>query len=429
MGGFDPDVLGWWRDDHGPGEDGRGVAFVQATPGSWRVDVYAHVGSMNGRHFLSEAGERPGAFFRRCHPGRAFPAWLARMLDCSGEDDPGHEESWRDTRRAVKEGAIEIDASSGSVVGFLVHLTPFSGSMPDAPEGDWFDAACGRRVPSVFPIGLASAAPDPDIDSFLDGAFGRERPAAPMPIATSLVPIIATWPGDPLARLDGGAEITLALADAYHLYWIAALGSDSTPHFEFVVGRCGDWKPPDSSASFAVVARGDSTWAIGPPPHARGWFAWWAVRDAARALDGLPDGASLELAMLRIADGGDETDEAIGRARYAGSVKAGAWHVEDASPAVARATLAEALAFASELATRRSLTLRNAAERIAFEAVATIYATDDADLVRDGDLMTFTEGDDRTMLMTAAPVFRTRLAGAWPMDPIDEIDDEDPDDD
>lgn len=39
MGGFDPDVLSWWKDDHGGQGDGRGVAEFQAAPGSWRVDV------------------------------------------------------------------------------------------------------------------------------------------------------------------------------------------------------------------------------------------------------------------------------------------------------------------------------------------------------------------------------------------------------
>ena len=62
MGGFDPDVLSWWKDAGADG-DGRGVAAFSAAPGSWRVDVYAHVGSMNGRAILDDAGERPGRPF------------------------------------------------------------------------------------------------------------------------------------------------------------------------------------------------------------------------------------------------------------------------------------------------------------------------------------------------------------------------------
>ena len=67
MGGFDPDVLSWWA-DAGAGGDGRGIGAFSAAPGCWRVDVYAHVGSMNGRAILSEASERPGTGFRRSHP-------------------------------------------------------------------------------------------------------------------------------------------------------------------------------------------------------------------------------------------------------------------------------------------------------------------------------------------------------------------------
>src|SRR5688572_15148701 len=63
MGGFDPDVLSWWRDAGAPDEDGRGVAVIAATPGSWRVDLYAHAGSMNGRQILDEAWGPLGAAF------------------------------------------------------------------------------------------------------------------------------------------------------------------------------------------------------------------------------------------------------------------------------------------------------------------------------------------------------------------------------
>jgi hypothetical protein len=61
MGGFDPDVLSWWRDAGMPDKDGRGVAVIAATPGAWRVDLYAHAGSMNGRQILDEAHGALGA--------------------------------------------------------------------------------------------------------------------------------------------------------------------------------------------------------------------------------------------------------------------------------------------------------------------------------------------------------------------------------
>src|SRR5262245_19960805 len=64
MGGFDPDVLADWKDAFGGHGDAAGVGMFSASPGSWRIDLYAHVGSMNGRQILKQAGEKPGAAFR-----------------------------------------------------------------------------------------------------------------------------------------------------------------------------------------------------------------------------------------------------------------------------------------------------------------------------------------------------------------------------
>jgi hypothetical protein len=79
MGGFDPDVISDWKDQTDGAEDGQAVGVVDAAPGRWRVDVYAHVGSMNGRAILDEAREKIGQAFRRSHGDRAFPlCWRKR---------------------------------------------------------------------------------------------------------------------------------------------------------------------------------------------------------------------------------------------------------------------------------------------------------------------------------------------------------------
>jgi hypothetical protein len=70
MGGFDPDVMASWKEATGGKADGRGVGVIDAKPGAWRVDVYAHVGSMNGRAILDAAREKTGTVFRRSHRDR-----------------------------------------------------------------------------------------------------------------------------------------------------------------------------------------------------------------------------------------------------------------------------------------------------------------------------------------------------------------------
>ena len=172
MGGFDPDVLAWWKEATGGDSDGRGVVFVEVPVGSLRVDVYAHVGSMNGRQILSEGREKPGVAFRRSHPDRPFPIWLARMLEHSADDDPGHESLWRNLRESVRTGQLVIDLADSPAIGFLVHVQKFSGSLGPAPESGWFARDVNARVPAKFPLGLPSGVPDSETESFRRGFAG-----------------------------------------------------------------------------------------------------------------------------------------------------------------------------------------------------------------------------------------------------------------
>ena len=166
MGGFDPDALSSWLDESGGEGDGRGVASVRLPPGEWQVDIYAHVGSMNGRAILSDCGIPPGRAFRRDHPGRAFPAWLAHMLELSAEEDPGHEAHWRDLCGSVAAGRLVIDLASADAIGLLVHFTRAASAEFDPPESDWIEHDAGQRIPKPFPLGLPSDLPDPELEQF-----------------------------------------------------------------------------------------------------------------------------------------------------------------------------------------------------------------------------------------------------------------------
>ena len=414
MGGFDPDVLAWWRDAGDPDADGRGVGVIAVSPGSWRVDLYTHAGSMNGRAILDELDEPVGAFFRRSHPDRRFPVWLAHTLEFDGEDDPGHEGLWRDVAASIESGELAIDTELASAIGFVVHLTPFDGPDPQVPDGGWFDWEDGRRVPDVCPVGLPAQVPDPEGEWFLDRALRRERPAEPPPVATAIVEIIESWPGDPLRALEGGA-VAIGPSDAFHLYWIAGLASDSPPAFELWVDDAPGWVAPAPTAEFGVVEKSGGIVALGAPLNSGGWWLWWGARAAAQTLSTVPDGASLDLAMTPRVWEDDELDPAVGRALYSGRVENGEWKLTEVSPAVSADTLNAALAFVRVLEAGY-VTVRSDAEREALESAARVFQLE---LAHEGDYVGLTDPDERFLLMLAEPVFRTRFGGELACDPID----------
>ena len=302
MGGFDPDVLSEWLAETGGQQDGASVAWVDVGVGSWSVDVYAHVGSMNGRHLLERAEQRPGAAFRASHPGRPFPVWLAEMLASSGERDPGHDELWNDPRMSVREGRLAIDAASPpSVVGFVVHLRKRKrGAKTDErpPEGGFFPIDANARLPEVFPLGLPSEAEDPSLVGALDRLLGRERPPTVVaaPAVSTFVEIIETWSGEPLQRMTGAA-VRLDPKEAYLLHWIAAMTSDAGLPFEMWVEARG-WSAASACPDFGVRVKTPSITAFGPADNARGWELWWASRNVARAF--VPDYALVQRTAERV---------------------------------------------------------------------------------------------------------------------------------
>ena len=423
MGGFDPDVLQWWKDDHGGQGDGRGVAEFQAAPGSWRVDLYTHAGSMNGRVMLSEGGEPPGAWFRREHPDAPFPLWLAKMLDFSGEEDPGFETLWRDVRASVAQGALQVDTEGGDAIGFLVHVTPLRSDVGDPPDGGWFDHTDGARTLESFPLGIASLAPDPELRDFRDRILGIVHPEPERPIAGRVVEVIEVWPGDALKKIEGG-PVPIATGELYLLHWMAALTADSPPRFELWVEPRGDWTPPVSTPDFAVVAKGKSLVTIGPVENTGGWHVWWTSRDVAKALGPIPDESTITLASAPIRDADDdEGNPQVGLALYEGVVRGGTVQLTEASPRVSHDTLAEAIAFTRDLALHGRIHVRTGAERDAFDAEAAVFSPEEGSLVWDGDVVALAEPDDRTALILGGVVFRKRYADQWPMD-VEEDDDE-----
>jgi hypothetical protein len=426
MGGFDPDVLSWWKDGGGQG-DGRGVALFEAAPGSWRVDVYAHVGSMNGRAVIDEeTGETAGAAFRRSHPGRSFPLWLAKHLEYSGDEDPGHEELWKDVRASVAAGTLSLDMASGDPVGMLVHVTPLQGEMGPPPEEIWVGRSENARLPDPFPVGLPSEVVDGNLEHFRDTLLDRKKPEAPRPIASGFRDLIESWPGDPLSATEGGA-VELPLADLYFLHWIAALTADSPPRFELWVEPSGAWTPPAATPDYSVATKAGTILAIGPVENTGGWHTWWAARDVASALPAIPDGSTITFATLRTSD--DAWDDVavpeVGRTLYEGTMQGGRLRITQGSPRVTATVLTDALSFVSDMVRHSRIAVRPGAERAAFDAGLEMAFTGPEALSWSGDVVTLREPDDRTLILLATPVFRARFAAQWAMDAEEEVEDED----
>ena len=423
MGGFDPDVLSWWKDADDPNADGRGIGVFSASPGRWKVDVYAHAGSMNGRVILSETDEKPGAAFRRSHPGKAFPMWLAKMLDFSGEDDPGFEDHWKNVKASIEAGHLNVDVDGGHAIGFLVHLTRTTELAGEPPESGWFDREANSRVPAVFPLGIASEVPDLGLTYFRNQLLGIREPEPPRPIATDVVEVIEAWTGDPLKAVDGGS-VPLAPNDIYLLHWMAGLTADSTPRFELWIQPKGGWTAPASTPDFAVVSKSGGVTAIGPVRNTAGWHTWWTARDVAKALTPIPDGSTIDLAMAVRLDDNDTADHPVGRALYSGTVAGGVWQISEASPKISQAMLTQAIGFTRDMVERGRLTVRAGAERAAFDASARIFSPKDGSLVWEGDQVHLAEPEERMLIILAGPVFRARFGEQWPMDANEDDDDE-----
>src|SRR5688500_3516968 len=129
------------------------------------------------------------------------------------------------------------------------------------------------------------------------------------------------------------------------------------------------------------------------------------------------------LAMLqRLEDLDEDTDAAVGRARYSGTVSGGKWQITEASPRVSRDTLEQAPSFARDLAQHGRLRVRGA-ERKAFDSGARMYLFETNTLKWEGDMVSLEEPEERMLLMLAGPVFKARFGNQWPVDP------EEPDED
>jgi hypothetical protein len=422
-GGFDPDVIGWWRDGlHGR----KGVKEIAVPPGKYLVDVYTYLHSMNGRMILSEVlGEKLGEWFRKDHPGRAFPAWVAGELAMFPEYDPGHEDEWKALAGSVKGGKLAVETTPLDWVGFVVHLQPFDpkAALTEPEEGDWFGAGQGMRRPARFPLGLSSAAHDPEYREALKALLPPKPAPPPPPVevfshvgALSLVPITGGTVNVPAA----------AIARVYRLGWFTA----SFVHPELRLEGPG---VQDLARYFADPAIPE---VVGDALQVR--FAGAAgvsilnrvKKIGAEPWSHVPAGTTLELATRELA----QPDTSLGgpgflRFRGTISVQGGEriWTIREAFPTVSAEALRRALALsaASESDHRLVLSNEDEAKRVhdAFRTRSRGKIYPWIKLERKGAELRLSQAEENTIQFIAQEGFRSMFSSVWPCQ-IEEVDEE-----
>jgi hypothetical protein len=173
-GGFDPDTLADFSEN-----ETEYVKAIDVPAGNYLVEVFTHLHTMNGRVLRERWGPDAllGAWFRRDHPGKPFPSWVASELVRSPEEDPGHEDEWRDLVASVKSGSLRVGTAPLNWVGIVVHLLPLDPNAKlskPGPDG-WFPEDAGLRHLAQCPLGIATEVYDHETRWQLSDILPRER--------------------------------------------------------------------------------------------------------------------------------------------------------------------------------------------------------------------------------------------------------------
>jgi len=423
-GGFDPDMMAQWLDE------GKGdyVQEVEVPKGHYVVDVYTYLHTMNGRVILDDVWkEKLGRWFRRDHPGRAFPSWVAGELTMFAEEDPGHEKEWGDLAASVESGKLAVETDPIDWVSFVFHLQTFDPEveLSELPEDGWFPPEAGLRRPERFPLGVASTTKDRMYRDALEDLVGADEDEEDddhgSPPTFEPIDVFSRADAHPLTKIEGGpVEISpRQMLRLYRLPWFAT----SAAHPEIRVRN-------EHAENLAKLFEGwEWVKAQGKGDTLRVGFAEggrWSMfqifdKNSPDTWTYFPSGSVLELATDAM-DEDDEREPPAGatrfRGRTEGRVEPCLWRIEESYPPVSAATLREALALSEGAENGQVLALESPEEaQAAIEAYMKEWGPlhpAGSPFQRKGSQVVLPGKHSSTLLLLAAEVFKQRYASVWP---------------
>jgi hypothetical protein len=431
-GGFDPDMMAQWLDE---GEADY-VQEVEVPKGHYVVDVYTYLHTMNGRVIRDDVWqEKLGRWFRRDHPGRAFPSWVAGELTMFPEEDPGHEKEWGDLAASVENGKLAVETTPLDWVSFVFHLQPFDPQLElgEPPPDGWFAPEAGLRRPERFPLGVAATTKDRTYRDALEDLVGSDEEDEHHggPPTFEPIDVFARADAHPLTKIEGGpVEISpQQMLRLYRLPWLATAAAHPeirvrTEHAENLAKLFDGWE--------WVKAQGaGDTLRIGFAEGGRWSMLQVLEQNSPDTWTFFPSGSTLELATDAM-DDDDEREPPAGATRFRGPtegrVEPCVWKIEESYPAVSAATLREALALSEASENPKMLALRSPEEA---QAAIDAYMKEWGPLhpggspfKRKGAQVVLKEEDSATILLLASEAFKLRYGSVWPS-PVPDEDDED----
>jgi hypothetical protein len=387
---------------------------LDVPPGTYQVDIYTYVNSINGGFCLPDT-VKLGTWFRRSYPDAPFPLWLAAICEQDPSQDPEHEEIWADMEQSVKDGQITLDADPTALIDFVIQLRPLSddvqlSSIDDTADG-FFAPHTGVRLPDQFPLGVRSSTlPPNDYEMGLRDVAEDDKPATTHTSLTAdtvfVQRILNNFSGHRIEDLQGGPlqQPLDLLQQLARLTWFC----DPDADFVLYIRTPQDTVQTLSWPFAADLPRpqGDEIY-IGVPWHSAQQRAH-AIQEVSTFISTLPENSRIDF----ISANEDPYLEA-GCQCYQSVIRHGQWHVTASYPPTSRDTLAAALDLCRTIDQPGPLYAQTEAEAIAMMDAAErseLFMIDFTHPQRSGRQLTI---DDDCKINLALLVFRQRFGDTW----------------
>ena len=408
--GFDLDAL---YDFNSMGQN-EYVHPLDVPPGTYQVDIYTYVNSINGGFCLPDT-VRLGAWFRSSYPNAPFPLWLASICEQDPTQDPDHEEIWADMEQALADGRLTLDTDTTALIDFVIQLRPFGkdvqlSSIDDAEDG-FFAPHAGARLPHQFPLGVrASSLPPNDYEMGILDDAEDEKPSQTETGVTAdaafIQRILTNFSGYRIEDLQGGPlqQPLDLLQQLARLTWFCDSDADFVLYIRTPQGSAQslDWPFTDD-----LARPQDDEFYLGIPWHSVQQRAL-AIQEVSNFIATLPENSQIDFISAN-----EDANLEAGRQCYQGTIRNGQWHVHASYPAMRRDTLAAALDLCRTVDQPGPFYAQSEAEAVAVMEAAErseLFMIDFACPHRNGRQITI---DDDCKISLALLFFRQRFRGTW----------------